>query len=111
MEERRRSLRTELSGELVIERLDLPEGEKAEIHVIDVSKGGIGFSCDKELEMGSFYQCLLTIWTKEVLHTCIQIIRAKELPEGYEYGGQFIAINEKDCQRIETYQIVEAYKH
>lgn len=110
MEERRRSLRTELSGELMIERLDLPAGEKAKIHVIDVSKGGIGFACERELEMGSFYECLLTIWTKEVIHTCIKIIRAKELAEGYEYGGQFIALNEKDSQRIEAYQIVEAYK-
>lgn len=113
MEERRRSVRTELSGELVIKRLDRATGEKVTIHIRDVSKGGLGFKCDAQLEMGAIYECYLTLWNKDVIHAFVQIVRGKKLDDeskyGFLYGGMFIGMNELDAYRIEVYQTVEEY--
>ena len=110
MEERRRNVRTDLEGELVIKRLDDRTGDKVLIRVNDVSKTGIGFQCDEDLEMGSVYECFLTLWTKEVMRTFIEIVRAVKKGEENQYGGIFIGMTEMDAYRIQVYQTVEEYK-
>lgn len=110
MEERRRSPRTELQGELLMKRLDQQEGEKTAIQICDVSTTGMGFTCDAQLEMGAIYECLLTIWTKEVIHAFVEIIRGEKRDEGYRYGGIFIGMTEMEAYRIQVYQTVEEHK-
>lgn len=110
MEERRRSARTDLQAELILKRLDQQTGEKVSIHIKDVSKAGIGFLCDAKLEMGAVYECYLTIWTKEVIHSIIEIIRMEEHGDGYAYGSLFVGMADLDAQRIMVYQTVEEYK-
>lgn len=111
MEERRRSLRTELRAELFMKRLDQQGEEKVPIHVCDLSKGGMGFECDRELEPEAVYECNLIIWTKEEIKVFIEIVRRGETPTGYHYGASFVGMNELDAYRIQVYQTVEQYKH
>ena len=47
MEERRRTNRRTLESKLLIKRLDGSGQEDAQIEITDVSKTGIGFSCNK----------------------------------------------------------------
>lgn len=111
MEERRRNLRTELHAELMMKRLDQGGGEeKIEIEVCDVSKTGMGFKCNKQLELGSVYECFLTIWTKEVIQCFVEIVRGEKLDDGYRYGATFVGMTEMDAYRIGVYQTVEEYK-
>ena len=74
--------------------------------VMNVSKTGIGFSCDELLDMGAVYEAYLTIWTKEVIHAFIEIVRIEKNMDTYEYGGLFIGMPEVDLQRIEVYNTV-----
>lgn len=110
MEERRKSVRTELKAELLLERIDEKRGEKININISDLSKTGIGFSCEKALKIGAVYECYLTIWTKEVLHVVIEIVRERREPDGFHYGGEFIALSDADAARISIYQTFEEYK-
>lgn len=110
MEERRRNLRTELAAELLLKRLDGGTGEKVNIRVCDLSKTGLGFVCDSELQKGAVYECFLTIWTKEVIHCCIEIVRVQKQEDIYHYGASFIALPEQDAYRIQVYQTLEEYK-
>jgi len=64
MEERRRSKRTELNHSIVINRLGSDMTEDVNIDVVDVSKTGVGFTCNQPLEIGAIYETFLTIWTK-----------------------------------------------
>ena len=73
---------------------------------MNVSKTGIGFICDEILEMGAVYEAYLTIWTKEVIHAFIEIVRIEKTAENYEYGGLFIGMPEIDLQRIDVYNVV-----
>lgn len=106
MAERRKNRRTTMPSRIVIKRLDGNEGKEAEINIVDVSKSGIGFDCAETLQIGEVYEAFLTIWTQEVLHSFLQIVRIELRPGGYSYGAVFIGMGEVDSARIETYQTV-----
>ena len=73
----------------------------------NMSKTGIGFTCDKALEIGAVYEAYLRIWTQEVLHAFLEIVRIEKKSEGFSYGGIFIGMPEMDAARIEVYDTVE----
>lgn len=106
MEERRKSRRTELTSKLVIKRLDSEESECVEIDIVDVSKSGVGFTCHKPLTIGAVYESYLTIWTKEVLHAFLRIVRIELGERDFTYGAVFVGMPEMDAARIEVYQTV-----
>ena len=91
----------------MIKRLDSNEaGEEVTINITDVSKGGVGFTCSKALEIGAVYESFLEIWTKEVLHTFLEIVRIEKTEDGFIYGSSFVGLPEMEAQRIATYQTV-----
>jgi hypothetical protein len=106
MDERRKSKRTDLQSKLIAKRLDSNEQHEVGVEVLNVSKTGIGFEGDELLEMGAVYEAYLTIWTKEVIHAFIEIVRIEKIEDGYNYGGLFIGMPECDLQRIDVYNIV-----
>ncbi len=109
MRERRKNQRIELEGKLVVKRMD--QGGKAErigIEINDCSKTGVGFTCMERLDMGAVYEAFLTIWTKEVLHVFLEIVRVENRQNGmFEYGAIFIGMSEMDASRIETYSTIK----
>lgn len=107
MEERRKNKRTTLNSSIILKRLDDGRDEEVEIEVIDVSKTGVGFTCTEPLTIGAIYESFLTIWTKEVLHAILEIIRIEKKGNTISYGAIFVGMPEMDACRIETYQTVE----
>lgn len=109
MDERRKNRRMELSSRLLIKRLDESgEAREVNIDVIDVSKTGVGFKCAETLEIGSVYESFLTIWTKEVLHAFIEVVRMDKSGDGgFIYGAIFIGMTEIEASRIETYSTID----
>ncbi|MEG0804991.1 MAG: PilZ domain-containing protein [Lachnospiraceae bacterium] len=109
MEERRRHKRLDLDVAVQLERLDVDGVTTLKyIHVEtnDLSKSGLGFVTGQELELGSYYDTKLQIWTKETIDAVIEIVRREQLPDGsYHYGGMFIGMTETDSLKIEIYQI------
>lgn len=109
MENRRKSNRRELTSQLVLTKISGGgSDEKVEIDIADVSKTGIGFTCETALEIGEVYETYLRIWTQEVLHAFLEIVRIeKQGANLYSYGGIFIGMPEMDAARIEVYDTVE----
>lgn len=106
MEEKRRNKRLELESQIILKRLDEQVGSeetKLNINIKDVSKTGIGFTCDYALNIGSVYECVLTLWTKEKIHAFVEIVRIIKKDDRFEYGGIFIGMPEMDMKRIEIY--------
>ena len=68
--------------------------------------GGVGFTCNKTLEIGAIYESFLEIWTKEVLHTFLEIVRIEKKDDTFFYGSLFVGLPEMDAQRIGIYQTV-----
>lgn len=106
MEDRRKDKRTSLESTLIIRRIDSEEMTEVPIEISDVSKSGIGFSCSETLEIGAVYESNLTIWTKEVIHAFLMIVRIEMKEEGFLYGASFVGMPELDQKRIEVYQTI-----
>ena len=109
MDEKRKSTRTGLQAALLLKRIDQQTGEKVAIQIKDVSQNGIGFWCDRELDLGAIYECNLTLWTKEVIQCFLEIIREEKSKDEYTYGTTFVGMTEMEAQRIQVYQTVEEY--
>lgn len=107
MEERRKSKRMELSSTIMVKRLDGASAKNVEIDIVDVSKTGVGFTCDIALEIGAVYESNLRIWTQEVLHAFLEIVRIEKQGNTFIYGAIFIGMPEMDSARIETYETVQ----
>ncbi len=106
MTERRRNKRTDMPAKIIMKRLDSNTGNEVAINIVDVSKSGIGFECGELLEVGEVYEAHLTLWTHEVLHALLQIVRIEQRTGEYDYGAIFVGMGEMDLSRIETYQTV-----
>lgn len=106
MVERRNSKRTELKSRLIVKRVVSDSQEEIDVEVMNVSRTGIGFYCDELLDIGAVYEAYLTIWTKEIIHAFIEIVRIEKKPDTFEYGGLFIGMPEIDLQRIDVYNVV-----
>ena len=109
MSDKRKNKRTELESKLVVNRLDKNEGEAGEvsIDVLNISKTGIGFNCQDPLEIGAVYEGFLRIWTQEVIHAFIEIVRIEKQGDTYNYGGLFIGMPEMEAFRIGVYQTLQ----
>lgn len=110
MEERRRSKRLELDVSLELERLDrdgITTLKYVHVDINDLSRSGIGFNAEQELEIGSFYNTKLEIWTKEVIDTIVKVVRKNKTDKGYNYGGTFVGMTDPDSLKIEIYQMFE----
>lgn len=104
MEEKRKNKRLDLTGELILRKLGgAGSTSRVQISIKDVSKSGMGFSCNESLAIGSVYECNLTIWTKEVIHCFVEVVRSYEKAGELGYGGIFIGMPEMDSKRIEIY--------
>ena len=110
MEERRRSKRIELDAKIMVKRLDNAAEEEIIIEIVDISKTGAGFNCRTALTIGAVYEAYLTIWTKEVIHCFIEIVRIEKKAYTFAYGGIFIGMPEMDMKRIEIYETFETEK-
>ena len=113
MDEKRNSRRLDLDVTVELERIDDNKGittlKLVQVDITDLSKSGIGFSSPVELEVGSYYNTKLQIWTKENIEAVIEIVRRVELDGVYHYGAKFIGMIESDALKIDIYQIFYEY--
>ncbi len=107
MNERRKNKRLELGSKLIVRSLNDPkEQHEAIIDIVDASKTGVGFNCSLPLTIGTIYEAYLTIWTKEVLHTFIEIVRIEKTEKTFNYGASFVGMPGMDASRISIYDTV-----
>ena len=105
MEEKRRSRRMVLNAHLIMKPIGVAEGEKVPVDIIDISKDGIGFSCGTPLAMNAIYEMDLTLWTKDVIHTFVNVTRFDG--KSNMYGAIFTGMNENDSGKIQIYEMFD----
>ena len=106
-QDRRRNRRLDLDASLIMKRLDSNMQDKVRVDVVDLSKSGIGFKCKENLEMNSVYQAELTIWTKEIIHTFVNITRIDDGKPEIVYGATFVGMPENDSCKIGIYEMFD----
>ena len=113
MFEKRNSRRLDLEVNVELERID-DNSEVTTIKLVnadvtDLSRSGIGFTSKEKLDLDSFYNTKLQIWTRETLDAVVEIVRCQELEDGYHYGAKFIGMIDSDALKIDIYQIFYEY--
>ena len=114
MHEKRRDKRHELHVHLVLKPITATmetDTLQLDVEVTDASHGGIGFLSKELLEVGTYYDAKLQIWSKAVVQTILEIVRRVELKDGsYNYGAKFIGMNDKDAIKFDIYDMFETAK-
>lgn len=113
MREKRRDKRHELHVNLVLKPItNTTSGTlDLDVEVTDASHGGIGFTSPQLLEVGTYYDAQLQIWSKAVIETILEIVRRVQLADGsYNYGAKFIGMNDKDAIKFDIYDMFETAK-
>lgn len=118
MQERRKSNRMQIdvsiklnsvkNGEADIKRLKTDEFT---VEVVNLSKDGLGFLCDEKLELNTYYDTTIVLWTKETFKSIIEIVRMENYGDGPTlYGCRFIGIMPSDQLKIQIYDMINEKK-
>lgn len=102
MEERREGTGTDLKSRLLVKRINSDKSEEVGVEVKNVSRTEINFYSDEILDIGAVYEAYLTIWSKEIIHAFIEIVRIEKIVDTYEYGGLFVGIPEISIYSIDV---------
>lgn len=108
MEEKRKHKRLDLNVALQLERLNedgTTTSNYVDVDVTDISRSGLGFMSGKELEVGTYYDTRIQIWSREIVDAVLEVVRGEEKGDGYKYGGEFIGMSDADALKIDIYQI------
>lgn len=101
----------DLATTLLVKRIDNGIDQEVTVDIHDVSKSGIGFTCNEELQIDSVYESYIRIWTQEVIHTLLKVVRKTKQEEGYLYGAIFMGLSEVDAFRISVYDTMDQELH
>ncbi len=104
--ERRKAKLLDLEAGLVVKSLDGDGGSGVNVTVTDLSRLGIGFTTTEELELNSYFNGDLQIWTKEVFPVNFKIVRKNGGPGNYSYGAEFIALGDVESMKIKIYEML-----
>jgi len=108
MQDRRKNKRLELDVSLQLERLNdgaVTTIKYIDVEIFDISKSGMGFTSKRELELGTFYDAKVQIWTKEVIEAVIEVVRCEKQGDRYVYGSVFIGLMDRDALKIQIYEM------
>ena len=53
----------------------------------NISRGGVGFLSRKRLEVGSYYDTRISLFSREMIDAVLEIVHVEEQEKGYYYGG------------------------
>ena len=112
-QERRRSNRMDINVRIELNSVrskDVAEKETAEafdVSVVNISKDGLAFRTKEKLQMNTYYNTTVLLWTKEKFQTVIEVVRMENYGEEETlYGCRFIGIVPADQLKIQIYEMV-----
>ena len=108
MLEKRKHKRLKMEHALELARLNADgtaDGGVVNADILNISRGGVGFLSRKRLEVGSYYDTRISLFSREMIDAVLEIVHVEEQEKGYYYGGEFIGIADSDAVKIDIYQV------
>lgn len=115
MQERRKSNRMKIDVSIQLNSVKSNNKDTSElkkdaftVDLVNLSKDGMGFTSNEKLELNTFYDTTVVLWTKEKFDTVIEIVRMENLDgEGpIFYGCRFVGIMPSDQLKIQIYEML-----
>ncbi|PKM58347.1 MAG: PilZ domain-containing protein [Firmicutes bacterium HGW-Firmicutes-3] len=109
MEERRKNKRLPIRLELAINELFRQDHEiipmaNKEIHVINISRTGIGFECESELPLGYYFDARIDFDQQNYFYCVVKIVRKVDYDGTNLYGCEFVGLAEFLSKKVDEYQ-------
>jgi len=109
MIEKRRNNRLPVDITLTIEELYKQDHVKIdnineEIHVVDISKGGIAFEVNDDLPLNFYFNSKIKIDNGKSFFSVLKIIRKDKIENGYRYGCEFVGLASVLASFIDDYE-------
>lgn len=109
MIEKRRNNRLPINITLTIEELYKQENVKIdnideEIHVVDISKGGIAFEVNDDLPLNFYFNSKIKMDNTKSFFSVLKIIRKDKIEDGYRYGCEFVGLASVLASFIDEYE-------
>jgi len=109
MIEKRRNSRLPVDITLTIEELYKQDHVKIdnineEIHVVDISKGGIAFEVKNDLPLNFYFNSKIKIDNEKSFFSVLKIIRKEKIENGYRYGCEFVGLASVLASFIDDYE-------
>ncbi len=108
--EKRAAKRMDINVRIKLSELYDPENKELEkgldVKVVNVSRFGMAFISEEDLNLESYYDTEITIWTKDKIDTIIEIVRKESLEDNqFLYGCKFIGMVSSDILKIQIYEM------
>ena len=113
MLEKRKHKRLKMEHALELARLNADgtaDGGVVNADILNISRGGVGFLSRKRLEVGSYYDTRISLFSREMIDAVLEIVHVEEQEKGYYYGGEFIGISDSDAVKISRHLTVKIDK-
>lgn len=106
--ERRKYERLPVDCKLKVSKLykqnyDRVELVDADINVIDISKGGIGFRSRSVIPVGCYFDATIGLDEKEYFRSVVKVVRCMEDDQGFFYGAEFVGLAGFLAHKVEMY--------
>lgn len=106
--ERRKYERLPIDCKLKVSKLYKQSYERVElvdasINVVDISKGGIGFTSRNVLPVGCYFDATIGLDEKEYFRCVVRVVRCMEIDTGFFYGAEFIGLAGFLANKVEKY--------
>lgn len=97
MKEKRRDNRLPVNIDIKIEELYKQDREiiknlNDNVHIINISKGGLAFEVDDDLPLGFYFNARISIDDNKSFFSVVKIIRKEDLKDKYLYGCEFVGL-------------------
>ncbi len=73
------------------------------IQITDISKTGIGFSCETELPLDYYFNAKINFGGKKYFYSVLKIIRSHKEDNLYNYGCEFVGLADVLSSVIDDY--------
>ncbi len=108
MREKRRSMRKPFKGYLDIDELYnqdtiLKNVRTIEVEFFDISKHGVGFTCDEEVPVDYYFNAKLDLGNDTGFYAVLKVIRSERDGDKYVYGCEFVGLADVLSVLIEDY--------
>lgn len=93
-------------SELYNSESDVSRKEELDVEVVNISKHGMAFISRENLNVNSFYDAKMVLWTKEKVDSIIEIVRKEKIDDNqFLYGCKFIGMVAADMIKIQIYEM------
>lgn len=112
-QERRKSNRMDINAKIKLNSVRNKNAsenlnkEAFDVEVVNISKDGLAFRSGEKIELNTYYDTTILLWTKEKFQTVIEIVRVEDYGDGTTlYGCRFIGIMPADQLKIQIYEMI-----